>query len=153
MKKTALILCVIICVLFTTACTKQKDPTTETLPHSIPATQPVVLEPEWAEIDCDISLVDVDTNSIILMAEDFETFAVVGTTDEDSYIILKTTDDAVNMMQATSYVPSNLQLVVNGETKADIAIDFATFNGEITFGEKLSYESLCELASIIRGLF
>lgn len=152
MKKTALFLCIIICALFTTACAGQ-DPTTENLPHSIPATQPVVLEPEWAEIDCDISLVDADTSNIILMAEDFETFAVVGTTDEDSYIILKTSDEAVTMMQATSYVPTNLQLVVNGETKADISLDFATFNGEITFGEDMSYESLCELASIIRGLF
>ncbi|MBQ2971078.1 MAG: hypothetical protein IJE16_00835 [Ruminococcus sp.] len=153
MKKTALILCIIFCVLFTTACSGQEDPTTETLPHSIPATQPVVLEPEWAEIDCDISLVDADTSNILLMAEDFETFAVVGTTDEDSYIVLKTTSDAVSMMQATSYVPTNLQLVVNGETKADITIDFSSFNGEITFGEDMTYESLCELASIIRGLF
>ena len=152
MKKLALILCIIICVLFTTACTRE-EPTTETLPHSIPATQPVVSEPEWAEIDCDISLVDADTSNIILMTENFETFAVVGTSDADSYIVLKTTDDAVTMMQATSYAPTNLQLVVNGETKADISLDFTTFDGEITFGEDMTYESLCELASIIRGLF
>lgn len=153
MKKAALILCIIICVLFTTACTQQEESTTETLPHSIPATQPVVSEPEWAEIDCDISLVDADTNTVYLMAEDFETFAVVGTTDADSYTVLKIADESVAVLKTTSYQPSNLQLVVNGETKGDITVDFATFNGEITFGEDMTYESLCELASIIRGLF
>lgn len=150
-KLTLIILAVLLCVAFS-ACAEKEEVIEENTAHTIPATQPVVAEPEWAQVDCDISLVDADTNTVILYAEDFTNFAVMGTTDDDSYIILQTTEDGKNTVNSMTEVPS-LQLVINGETKADVTFEVGAFTGEIEFGHALPYQTLCELASTIRGLF
>ncbi len=152
MKKLTVILLAILMCMVLGACNESQNPIDETTTHTIPATQPVVAEPEWAEVDCDIALIDPDTNTTILYGEDFSTFAVIGTTDEDSYITIKTTDMATNIVNSMADIPA-LQLIVNGETKGDVIIEAGSFDGEITFGHDYPYEALCELASTIRGLF
>lgn len=151
MKKLTIIALVIMtCILFCACGEKEeKEPNTT---HTIPPTQAAVAEPEWAEVDCDIILANPENMETILYAEDFETFAVIGTTDEDSYIKIKVTDEATKMIKTLGELPT-LQLIVNGDTIADITIDPATFNGEIEFGEDTPYEVLCQCASFIRGLF
>lgn len=151
-KLTLIILTVLLCVMFTACAEKEPDITEETTAHTIPNTLPAVVEPEWAQVDCDIALVDADTNTVILSAEDFTIFAVIGTTDEDSYIILQTTEDGKGTVNALTEVPA-LQLVVNGETKADVTFEAGNFTGEIEFGHAIPYQALCELASTMRGLF
>lgn len=151
MKKLTLIaLLIITCVLFCACEKEEKEQNNST--HTIPPTQAVIVEPEWAEVDCDMILANPETMETVLYAEDFETFAVIGTTDEDSYIKIKVTEEATQMIKTLGELPS-LQLIVNGDTFADITIDPATFNGEIVFGEDIPYDVLCQRASYIRGLF
>lgn len=150
-KLTIIILAIIMCVTFS-ACTKTETAVEETTTHAIPATQPVIAEPEWAEVDCDIALIDANTNTTVLYGEDFTKFAVMGTTDEDSYIVIETTDEAKDVINSMTEIPT-LQLVINGDTRGDIVIKVGTFTGEISFGHDFPYETLCQLAITIRGLF
>ena len=148
----ALTLVLSLCLVFS-GC-KEEQPTAEpdTTTHTLPPTEAIDVEPEWAEVDCDIALFQTATSSPILYSEDFETFALVGTNDADSYIVLKLTDDAVNTIKSTQDL-SDLQLIIYGDTVADIVIDPTSFTGEIKFGETYPYDSLCTLASTIRGLY
>lgn len=151
MKKLSLIATIIMmCVLFC-ACAQETVTETENTAHTLPPTQSIVTEPEWAEIDCDIALLDNSSN-LILSSTDFETFAVVGSTDDDSYILLKVSEQATEML-LTMQDKNELYITVNGEVVASANIDTATFDGEITVGEDMTYDSLCELATTIRGLF
>lgn len=148
----ALVLTLILSIcLFVTGCSKDKSQDDNTV-HTLPPTEATQAEPEWAEVDCDIALIKSLTSETILYGEDFETFAVYGTTDEDSYIEIKVSEEAVGVVNSAQDL-SNLQLIINGDTVADIVIKPETFTGEITFGQDMPYESLCTLASSIRGLF
>ncbi|MBQ8860447.1 MAG: hypothetical protein IJ015_03810 [Ruminococcus sp.] len=150
-KLTVILLALLMCVFFS-ACNKPDVEVEETTTHTIPATQPPLIEPEWAEVNCDIALIDPNTNTTILYGEDFSTFAVIGTTDEDSYITIKTTDAATQIINSMDELPT-LQLVINGDTRGDIVLKPDSFTGEFSFGHNLPYEALCQLASSIRGLF
>lgn len=151
MKRLTLLILAVLISLTITACS-QKEVVEETTTHTIPATQPPVTEPEWAQVDCDISLADPESGNTILYAEDFTNFAVMGTTDEDSYIVLQTTEDAKNFVNSLAEI-STLQIIINGNSKDDIVIKAGEFTGEIAFGHNLPYEALCQLASSMRGLY
>ena len=156
MKKSTAILLVLtlilsLCVVLT-GCKEEKTPAPDTTTHTLPPTQATIAEPEWAEVLCDIALFETATNTPVILNDDFDTFALVGSNDADSYIVLKVTEDALNTIK-TNQSLSDLQLIINGDTVADIAIDPATFTGEIKFGENHPYDSLCILASQIRGLY
>ena len=156
MKKSTAILLVLtlilsLCVVLT-GCKEEKTPAPDTTTHTLPPTQATIAEPEWAEVLCDIALFETATNTPVILNDDFDTFALVGSNDADSYIVLKVTEDALNTIK-TNQSLSDLQLIINGDTVADIVIDPATFTGEIKFGETYPYDSLCTLASQIRGLY
>lgn len=157
MKKFTAIVLVLTLILslslVLTGCQEdEKTSAPDTTTHTLPPTQATIAEPEWAEVSCDIALFETATNTPILVNEDFQTFALVGSNDEDSYIILKVSEDAVNTVKSTQEL-SDLQLIINGDTVADLVIDPETFTGEIKFGENHPYDSLCVLASQIRGLY
>ncbi|MBR2714824.1 MAG: hypothetical protein IKB73_01300 [Ruminococcus sp.] len=152
-KLTLIILAIMMCVMFA-SCAKEEvnnDDKSSTT-HTIPASESVnEAEPEWAEIDCDMTLVDAQGN-IVLSGSDFETFALVGTNDDDSYILIKTSQEATDIVK-TADPSSTLDLCINGNTVGGGSISPSEFNGEIKLGEDMTYETLCELANSIRGLF
>ena len=145
----ALTLIIMIC-LSLTACMGNTTPTEEISTHTLPPTEAsVTVEPEWAPVDCDIALVDINGNAVFA-AEDFETFAVIGNDDTtSSYIIVRLSKDASSML--ISMENPYLTLTINGEEITDTVISTAT--GEIELGHNMDYASLCELATTIRGLF
>ncbi len=159
MKKiTAIILTLTLilsmCIIFT-GCLAEDEVTDNVSTHTLPPTESSITttaEPEYAEVACDIALIQSTTNTTILYADDFETFALVGSNDNDSYITLKLSDTATDIIKSTPDL-SSLQLVVYGDTCGDVEIDPTTFTGEIAFGYDYSYEALCNLASTIRGLY
>ncbi|MBQ8056761.1 MAG: hypothetical protein IJ275_00320 [Ruminococcus sp.] len=156
MKKITAIILALTLVLSTclviTGCSEEEAPQVDNSTHTLPPTEAVVIEPEWAEVDCDIALIDASTNTTIIYGDDFDTFAVYGSTDEDSYIAIKVTQEATDTVNSTQDL-SNVQLVINGDTAGDIVIKPGSFTGEIAFGHDFPYENLCILASSIRGLY
>lgn len=156
MKKTTAFIIVLALILsacmLITGCSKDETPQVDNTTHTLPPTEAVTSEPEWAEINCDIALIDASTNTTIIFGEDFDIFAVYGTTDEDSYISIKVTQEATDIINSTQDL-SQVQLVINGDTVGDITLKPGSFTGEIAFGHDFPYENLCILASSIRGLY
>lgn len=151
MKKLLIFTAIIMMCICMAACVADTTPTEETSTHTLPPTETVAnLEPEWAEIDCNIKLINADSQ-VILSAEDFETFAVVGTNDDDSYIVVKVTDQAIDTVKSSDL--SNSTISINDEYSSAISIDTETFEGKIEFGYEWSYDELCLIASSIRGLY
>lgn len=149
MKKLISITILIMLCVLCTACQSNEiveSTTTHTLP---PTEESVAIEPEWAPVDCDIALIDSNENTVVA-AQDFETFAVIGT-DDNAYITIKVSDTAAQTL--TSISSQELSLTINGEYISKVSIDASTFAGEIELGHDLDYNSLCELATTIRGLF
>ncbi len=145
-------LCVLMCACSTTTVAPPLEE--ETTTHTLPPTQSETAEPEWAEVDSDIILSSGE--EIVVGTQDFETFALMGSNDEDSYIILKVNDSGhKNILEYTSITSNTLYLYLNGEEIEELTIDPYTDDVPMTieFGHDKSYEELCELASIIRGLF
>ncbi len=154
MKKRFLLLITLI-LMICVVCTACAEPEVEikneeTTAHTLPPTEIITVEPEWAEVDCDIALVDSDEN-IVVSAEDFETFAVIGTDDSTSYIAIKVSDEATSIVKAMS--SADLSLKIEGEYVEKDSIPTTNFTGEIKIGHDMSYQELCELATTIRGLF
>lgn len=156
MKKTTAFILVLTLILsacmLITGCSEEEIPQVDTTTHTIPPTEAGTIEPEWAEVNCDIALIDASTNTTIIYGEDFDTFAVYGTTDEDSYIEIKVTQEATDVINSVQDL-SEVQLVINGDTVGDITLKPGSFTGEIAFGHDFPYENLCILASSIRGLY
>ncbi|MBE6824801.1 MAG: hypothetical protein E7513_05590 [Ruminococcaceae bacterium] len=154
MKKQLLLLftlILMICVVCT-ACSSTKEPTEETSAHTLPPTEATIAEPEWVEVDCDIALVDSD-GAVVVPAVDFETFALVGTNDDDSYIKIKLNDSGyMSLIEYTSITSNTFYLYLNGEEIEEITYADDVPN-PIELGHDMSYQELCELATTIRGLF
>ncbi|MBQ4128947.1 MAG: hypothetical protein IJD68_04160 [Ruminococcus sp.] len=153
MKKLLTVtLIIMLCVLCTScAFTTTQEPTEDISTHTIPPTQDQTVAEEWAEIDCDIKLLDADGNTVVGF-DDFETFTLSGTNDDDSCIKVKLSETATQMLCSLPE-PTQLYIYISDEKIAPVNIDPATFNGEIAFGSDLSFDKLCELATAIRGLF
>lgn len=152
MKKLLIFTTIIMMCLSLVACVGDTTPTEEeTSTHTLPPTETVVaVEPEWAEVNCDIKLINGDSQ-VILSSEDFDTFAVVGTNDDDSYIEIKVTNDAVDIVKSSDL--ENATISINNKYSSSVTIDISTFDGKIEFGSPWSYDELCSLASTIRGLY
>ncbi len=132
--------------------TEEVIPTEEpTKAHSIAPTEEFLVEPEWAPIDCNITLNDAKGN-IVVQSYDFLTFALVGNTDEDSKIKLKLSDEATDMLKSNNE-DLTLTLNINDTAIEDVVISPSTFSGEFEIGESYSYQDTCDLATTIRGLF
>lgn len=154
MKKIiASIIIMLLCIsLFGCSQTQEIIPTEEpTKAHSIAPTEEYLVEPEWAPIDCNITLNDKD-NNIVVPSYDFLTFALEGSTDEDSRILLKLSDEATDMLKQNSE-SLTLTLTINDTPIEDVVISPDTFNGEFEIGASYSYQDTCDLATTIRGLF
>lgn len=134
-----------------TACEKNTEPTEPTITHTLPPTENVSVDYEWVEIDCYMTISDAD-NNVIVNPEDFTTFAVVGSTDEDSYIIVKVSDEATATLNSVAD-KSQLFLLIGGDSFGDVSYGDGEFTGEIELGHSLPYEQVCNLATTIRGLF
>lgn len=151
----ALTLIIMLCVSLT-ACMGNTTPSEEISTHTLPPTEAsVTVEPEWAEVDSDIALTDGE-NNIVVAAIDFETFALVGTNDDDSYIKIKLNDSGYkNLVEYTTYTSNTLYLYLNGEKIDELTFDTYTDSAPnpFEFGHDISYNELCELAGAIRGLF
>lgn len=154
MKKFIAIICVVLLAVSFTACKNDTQPTeatNETEVHTLPPTESVPDEYEWAEIDCYMTICDQD-NNVIVAPEEFTTFAVVGSTDEDSYVIVKVTDEATATINNVTD-KSQLILLIGGDSFGDVSYGDGEFTGEIELGHSLPYEQVCNLATNIRGLF
>lgn len=151
MKKLALFALILILCLVFTACTEDTTPT-ESTNHTLPPTEATVStqEYEWAEIDCVITMTD-ESGNVVLQLDDFVTFACVGSTDTDSCIKLKLTDDASSELKSMGNATYTVD--IDSTTQETVTIDTKTFTDEIEIGHDLSYEQVCELATTIRGLF
>lgn len=146
---TIIMMC--ICMVACTGNTTPTEPTEETSTHTLPPTETVAeIDPEWAEVNCNIKLLSGNSN-VILSGEDFETFAVVGTNDDDSYIVVKVTEQAIDTIKSSDF--DNAVISINDTYNSSVNIDKSTFDGKIEFGSPWSYEQLCTIASNIRGLY
>lgn len=148
----AITLIIMICISLT-ACMGNTTPSEDVSSHTLPPTQAsVTVEPEWAEVDSDIALTDSENNTIVVAA-DFETFALVGTNDDDSYIKIMLNDSGYkSLIEYTSITSNTFYLYLNGEEIEEITYASDVPN-PIEFGHSKSYEELCQLAGAIRGLF
>ena len=80
------------------------------------------------------------------------TFAVVGSNDEDSYVIVKVSDEATDALNNVAD-KSQLCFLIGGDSFGDVSYGDGEFTGEIELGRTLPYEQVCNLATTIRGLF
>ena len=153
MKRFVIILTLIILCLSFTACKEEAVKETPTQPekHTIAPSEIINNELEWAAVDCDIALNNAQAEPV-LMGDDFDTFALCGSNDEDSYIVIKLSDDATKAVK-TMPETENMPLLINNVEVAKINIDPANFNGEITFGENDTINQLQEYANIMRALY
>ena len=154
MKKIIALMCVGLLAVSITACKNDPQPTevpNETEVHTLPPTENISDDYEWAEIDCYMTISDAD-NNVIVNPEDFTTFAVVGSTDEDSYIIVKVTEQATEALNNVAD-KSQLFLLIGGDSFGDVSYGEGEFTGEIELGHSLPYDQVCNLATTIRGLF
>lgn len=151
-KLIALTMIIMLCVSLT-ACMGNTTPTEEISTHTLPPTEAsVTVEPEWAEVDSDIALTDGE-NNMVVAAIDFETFALVGSNDDDSYIKIKLNDSGYkSLLEYTSITSNTFYLTLNGEEIEEITYADDVPN-PIEFGHDKSYAQLCELAGAIRGLY
>lgn len=155
MKKISIFLLITtilsICIL---CCACGEQPTEETQAptiHTMPPTTSLTIEPEWCEIDCNLSLIDTDSNEVI-SENDFDTFALCGSDDTNSYITIKLSEQGTQIINSLS-APTELSLIIENTVLTKVTLDPATFNGEFDFGDDKSFETLCEYANTIRGLF
>ena len=154
MKKLIAFLCVILMAICMTACNNTSDTTetiAETQTHTLPPTESVSDDYEWAEIDCTMTITDSE-NNIVVYPEEFTTFAVVGSTDEDSYVIVKVSEEATTAINNVAD-KSHLFFLIGGDSFGDVSYGEGEFNGEIILGKSLPYDQVCNLATTIRGLF
>lgn len=155
MKRILALLCVAILVFSLTACKGNSDVTDTTTQatemHTLPPTENVSTDYEWAEIDCYMTISDYENNAIA-NPEDFTTFAMVGSTDEDSYIIVKVSEEATTALNNVAD-KSQLLLLIGGDSFGDVSYGEGEFTGEIELGHSMTYEQVCELATTLRGLF
>lgn len=154
--KKILILLTLCAVCLAFASCKDDTPANSQQPsaapkHTVAPTDVIHNELEWAPVDCDITLNTKDSQPV-LINDDFDTFALVGNTDEDSHIVIKLTDDAASALKTMTEL-SDMPLLINNVEVAKITIDKNTFNGEITFGEKDTISQLQEYANIMRALY
>ncbi len=148
MKKLTIILtAILLCVIFA-SCAGNTEPTEPPVSHTIAPIEETVSQYEWAEIECELALSDSEGN-VLLYSDDFTYFAVVGSTDEDSYIILQVTQDAQAVLSTVD--TSAVSLTIYGDTVADVKV--SDDKSSITFGNSIPYATLCEYATTIRGLF
>lgn len=153
MKKLISITILIMLCVSLTACMGNTTPTEEISTHTLPPTQAyVTVEPEWAPVDSDIALMDSEGNTLVTAA-DFETFALVGTNDDDSHIKIMLNDSGYkSLLEYTGVTSNTFYLYLNGEEIEEITYADNVPN-PIEFGHDKSYEELCQLAGAIRGLF
>ena len=148
MKKLTIILtAILLCVIFA-GCASNTEPTEPSVSHTIPPIEETTSEYEWAEIECELALTDSEGNTL-LYSEDFTYFAVVGSTDEDSYIVLQLTEDAQAMLSSVD--TTAVSLTIYGDTVSDVKV--SDDKSTVTFGNSIPYATLCEYATTIRGLF
>ncbi len=152
MKKLALILLALIMCTAFVGCNNHNEQTKQTnTKHTVPATDAINSELEWAQILCDLQLND-SKGQPVLLTNDFEMFALTGSTDTDSYITIKVTDDATNMLKALKQA-EQMSLLINNIEVAKVTIDPNSFDGKFDFGHDDSFSQLCEYSNIIRGLY
>ena len=149
--KRIIVLFSVLAVVMLAACGAQPEPVTEapTEPepqlHTVAPTE-AVAEPEWAPVDSELSL--ERDGQIYAQGEDFVSFALVG--DGDSVKLMFELSELAAGVLSSQDDPSGFTLSLNGE-----AIGSAVLSSdctELTLDGEHSYEELCELATVIRGL-
>lgn len=142
-----------LCTVVLCSCNKEPEvtPTEAISIHTLPPTT-AEAEPEWCKIDCDISLND-DKGAIVVSSEDFDTFALIGSNDNDCALRIKVTDTGADIMNL-SYQQgvTKLSLNINGKKFADIALNEESLDGEFDIKGKYTFEQLCNWSNVIRGL-
>lgn len=143
---------VILCLTFAGCKEEEAAPPapTQTQMHTIPPTEEINSELEWAPVDCDIVLNNSESQPV-LYGDDFDTFALVGTNDDDSYIVIKLSEDATNAVKAMEK-SDDMPLLIDNVEVAKISLDPTNFNGEITFGIDDTILKLQEYANTMRAL-
>ncbi len=153
MKRYLIVFLTIITAVLAAGCSKQSATQTEpaaepsTQLHTIPPTE-TGMQPEWAPVDCEITLESSD--SVYAEGSDFQTFALVGNSDETCalHFIL---DDVTAAMLSQQDAGISYYVTVNGKVlKSEV-----TFNSdftELTLKGGYTYSEMCALATEIRGL-
>ena len=155
MKKALIFLLILITAALAVGCSQQTDSPKADEPTAAPSTQlhtlppaDVEREPEWAPVDCEISLDSSD--AVYAENSDFLTFALIGSSDEDCALRFKLNDETAAMLKKES-AGVDFYLVVNGKTLKG-AVTFNDDFTEMTVTGGCSYTEMCALATEIRGL-
>ncbi len=147
MKKTTLLIIVALLCVLLVSCKKETPP--ENTLHTMPPTENSSLEPEWAQIDCDIALLDSNLEVVLLM-DSFDTFALVE--DNESYIIVRVTDDAKKQLCSATTI-NDYSITLENEVIADVTVDPDTFNGEFIIGKGMPTEDVYILCDRFRNFY
>lgn len=113
--------------------------------HTIAPSTPV--EPEWAPVDCALTLEDND--NLYAEGEDFRYFALIGTTDEDCELRFML-DEVTAAMLREQNADNAYFITVNGTRLGN-----ANLNEDCTEASvkgQLSYDEMTAMATTIRGL-
>ena len=155
MKKALIFLLILITASLVVGCSQQTDSPKADEPTAAPSTQlhtlppaDVEREPEWAPVDCEISLDSSD--AVYAENSDFLTFALIGSSDEDCALRFTLNDETAAMLKKES-AGVDFYPVVNGKTLKG-AVTFNDDFTEMTVTGGCSYTEMCALATEIRGL-
>ena len=106
-------------------------------------------EPEWAPVDCEISL--YSGNLVYAQNADFPTFAIVGDSDVNCALLFTVDKTAAAVLSMNQDEGIKYALSVNGDELTG-TVSFNDDFTEMTFKGAYSYEDMCSIASVIRGL-
>ena len=154
MKKLSIVLLIAAVALFSVGCGNSSDQNATAEPTAEPSTQLHTLPSdddaplEWAPVDCEITL--ESSSAVYAESEDFLTFALDGSTDEDCELRF-TLDEKTASMLAQQSADSAYYLTVNGRVLKG-TITLSEDHSELTLKGGYTYSKMCALASEIRGL-
>ena len=155
MKKLLILLLLAATALCIVGCgSKPVEPTTaEPTANAEPSAQRHTIPPsetqlEWAPVDCDIALCSAE--AILIGEDDFLTFALAGSTDEDCALRFALSESGAGVLSAQQ-TAGGLHLTVDGKP-LNGTLTFSDDCSEITMTGGYTYEEMCRLATAIRGL-
>ena len=154
MKKILVVFVVVLLLCTLCSCGVNNNATeeTETQLHKL-VTPKAESSVEWCKIDADVSLSDSDTGKIITK-DDFDSFALLGADDKSSYLEIKLTNSGKEIMTMMYETLANKEISFNigDEEICKLTFDESVKNGDFIIGQALSYETLCNVSSKLRGL-
>ena len=151
---TALLLALLLCAALAACSSSQTQPTVATEAPAAETEQqkftlaPKIeqIEPEWSPIDCELYLAD-ENGDEYAAADEFECFALAGSSDEDGALLFKPTEELLTRIGLDDTFHTAWHLYIEGEEIGEMTLeeDQFTLSG-------MPFSDLCELATLIRGV-